>query len=143
MRRRDNSQVSFFCGASIILFIFAVFFLLLPPEHEENRDRDYDSMTNTVRIIRMTLILNFIIFGSAFCIKVFLDYRINYLYIFELDPHRKVTHHQLFRVGLILLTIQMFCFAATCIQIKLRYFFVSETPWFLMALLVIFTVYCI
>ena len=105
MRRRDNSQVNFFCGASVILAIFAIFFMLLPPEHEYNRDRDYDSMTNTVRIIRMTMILNFIIFGSAFCIKVFLEYRINYLYIFELDPHRKVTHHQLFRVGLILLFI--------------------------------------
>ena len=31
----------------------------------------------------------------------------------------------------------------TCVQIKLRYFFTSSVPWFLIALLVIFTIYCV
>ena len=84
---------------------FGIFFMAIPPEHEAKREGEYDAMANLMSILRMTLILTFILFGCAFCIQVFLAYRINYLYIFELDPHRKVNHHQLYRVALILLFI--------------------------------------
>ena len=37
--------------------------------------------------------------AAALCMKVFITYKINYMFIMELDPHKKLTHIQLLRVS--------------------------------------------
>lgn len=44
--------------------------------------------------------LIFTLAAAGFVIKILRQYRINYMFIFELDPQYKITHVQLFRVRL-------------------------------------------
>ena len=90
------------------------------------------------------MILNFIIFGSAFCIKVFLEYRINYLYIFQIDPNHKMTPWQLYKISGILYFIFITFYTLNMIQIKLDYAFSDNNkPYFVMALIIAMILYCL
>ena len=100
------------------MLMFGLIFMLLPPT-DAKKDKEYDAISNSISILRMTLIFTFIIFGAAMDIHVFQIMGINYLYIFELDPHVKVTHWSLYRVALILFFVQMLAFSMTMMQIKL------------------------
>ena len=47
-----------------------------------------------------TFMLIIFFFGLAFNIKVFRMYRINYIYIFEIDPKSRLGHFEILKVGL-------------------------------------------
>jgi hypothetical protein len=69
-------------------------------------------------------------------------FRVNYLFIFELDPHYKVTHVQLYRVAMMLLTIFMLCFMGQIFISKLEYIFDPPVASCVLALLTIFILLC-
>lgn len=37
-----------------------------------------------------------VVLGTAFCVSVFRKYKINYQFIFELDPDYRITHHEIY-----------------------------------------------
>jgi hypothetical protein len=41
---------------------------------------------------RFSFMIIFVIVATAFAIKIFKTYKVNYLFIFELDPNYKLTH---------------------------------------------------
>jgi len=43
-------------------------------------------------VFRFCFVLAFLVLGAAAVIKVFKTYKVNYIFIFEFDPHYKVTH---------------------------------------------------
>lgn len=47
---------------------------------------------------RFLFMLIFTLAAAGFVIKILKQFRINYMFIFELDPQYKITHIQLFRV---------------------------------------------
>ena len=47
---------------------------------------------------RFVLMLILTTLAASYCIKIFLRYKINYIFIMDLDPHKKITHIQMFRV---------------------------------------------
>ena len=89
MRRKDAMIIMFFLGASFIMLLFGLFFLIIP---SSDGDNDYDDISASMSILRFTFIIIYIIFASGVAVQVFQRYGVNYLYIFELDPNRKMTN---------------------------------------------------
>ena len=69
--------------------LFGLFFLIIP---SSDGDNDYDDISASMSILRFTFIIIYIIFASGVAVQVFQRYGVNYLYIFELDPNRKMTN---------------------------------------------------
>ncbi len=55
---------------------------------------------STFYTFRFLLMILFTIFATSVVISILKSYKINYLFIFELDPHYKMTPIQLFRVSI-------------------------------------------
>jgi hypothetical protein len=66
----------------------------------------------TIPVFRFVLMLILALVLISVDVYILRKYRVNYMFIFELDPNYKVTHVQLLRVSMMLLTIWMLCFAA-------------------------------
>jgi len=69
-------------------------------------------------------------------------YRVNYMFIFGLDPHYKVTHVQLIRTAMMLLTIWMLMFMVQVFISKLAYIFEDPAAWGALVLIIVFIVLC-
>lgn len=94
-------------------------------------------------MIRFCFFFIYILFAVGFCIQVFVHYGVNYLYIFELDPQQKMTHHQLYKVGFVLLFIWSTCFSLSLMQVKLVYMFYHSPMWLMVGMMIFFVLYCI
>lgn len=77
----------------------------MPPEVNKNDEYiDWEELAGNFpcyRFVMMT-ILAIVMIGNS--MRLLTKYKVNYSFIFELDPRFKVTHIILFRVSLLLLT---------------------------------------
>jgi len=73
---------------------------------------DWDEILLTLPAFRFVFIIIFATILIATDIYILRKFRINYMFIFGLDPQYNVTHEQLFRVSMMMLTIFMLCFMA-------------------------------
>jgi len=140
MRRKDAMQISFFGGATMVMVIAGCFFLFTK---SSDGDEDFGVILSSLSVIRMTFVFVYILYACGFAINVFQSYGVNYLYIFELDPHYKMTHEQFFRTGTILFFIWASCFALSIMEVKLEYLFDGEPRIFIFALMAFFLLYCL
>jgi hypothetical protein len=119
MRRKDAIILNYFAGMLTMISILIGCLVFIPQDAGDHHI--YDEVTAflanlyTFRFILMVIALPL---AASLCVKVFKDYKINYMFIMELDPHYKVTHIQLLRVSLILLTIWAFCLLGQMFVIK-------------------------
>ena len=141
VRRSDGFIMTCFGSASIVLFCFGVFFLFIPPS-DGNLNKDIDYITPTLSIFRVAFVLIYILFAVGLAIQVFHAYGVNYMYIFELDPHYKMTHWQLYKVGIILFFVLSLCQCMHIMQIKIDTLFDPTPPWFMLVLVIILLIYC-
>ncbi len=65
----------------------------------------------------------FIVASAGVAIKILRKYKVNYIFIFELDPNYKVTYMQLIRIALIMLSVWIFCLVGHIAVVKLKYIF--------------------
>jgi phage shock protein PspC (stress-responsive transcriptional regulator) len=84
---------------------------------------DWDEMILTTPVYRFVFMLIFALSLISVDVYILRKYRVNYMFIFDLDPNYKVTHVQLFRVSMMLLTIWMLCFMAQVLICKLEFLF--------------------
>lgn len=139
IRRYDALQLTALGSVSVLMTMFALFFVMAPMPNE--RVVDNIKIKPVTVLFRLNMILSYIIAATGFCIKVFNSYNINYLYIFECDPNYKMTPYSLWRVALILYFIGMMCYTLTLIQVK--YFLDTESPFYFMFILfVVLILYC-
>lgn len=110
MRRRDALGIALTSGGTIIMLFILAFFIFCPSTDGKEHYRDW---LTSFCVTRFTLMLIYLLFASAICIKLFQIHEINYLYIFEIDPHQKMTSDQLFRVSSILFFVWTACCALT------------------------------
>jgi hypothetical protein len=110
MRRKDVGLLSFFAGTLLVSFFITIFSIILPPEDPDHNLLDWEEIVLVSPVFRFAFMLVLLIFFVAIDVKILRAYRVNYLFIFELDPHYKMTHIQLFRVGMLMLTVLMLCF---------------------------------
>lgn len=84
-------MMSFFGGCALIMTAIALFFLTTPPSNMNDAENRY--IRHSTAIIRLVFMLVYAVFAAGFCVKVFVEYDINYIYIFDLDPQRKMLPH--------------------------------------------------
>jgi hypothetical protein len=108
LRRKDAVQMSFFAGAIMIL-VFIILIMLFTPAA-------YDATTRIMKLyasfppFRFTFVVVFILAATGIDIMILKKYKVNYLFIFELDPNYKITHVQFFRVAMVFMFIWCMCF---------------------------------
>lgn len=112
MRRSDLAYLMFFGGASLVMLLFGVFFLFLP---DENGDFEDGVIVASLQILRFSFIVIFILLAAGIATKIFNSFKINYLFIFEIDQHKKMNADQLFKVSALLGFIWTLCFTMTVI----------------------------
>jgi len=118
--------LSFFSGTLLITLLVTIGTILMPVENVKPLGNDYfdwDEMILTVPVFRFVLMMILALVLISVDVYILRKYRVNYMFIFDLDPNYKVTHVQLFRVSMMLLTIWMFCFMAQVLICKLEFLF--------------------
>lgn len=81
--------------------------------------------------------------GTAFAIRTFKRFKVNYLFIFELDPYYKITHIQFLRVGVIFFFLLTLSFMLQLFIVKLDYIFTQSIAIFVLILIVIIFAICL
>ena len=92
MRRKDSNLLSFFSGTLLTSSIVTILALILPYEDPKNKVLDWQEIMFTMPVFRFVFML--IIGLGLISVDVYIlrKYRVNYMFIFGLDPHYKVTH---------------------------------------------------
>ena len=101
------------------MLLFGVFFLFIP---DYNGKYAEGGIVASLNILRLTFVVIFILLAAGCASKVFNAYKINYLFIFEIDQHSKMNADQLFKVSGLLGFIWSLCFTMTVIEEKLKVF---------------------
>lgn len=128
----------------MILVVLIVLFFCPPDPGKPPSPSDPDPLKQifaSFYTFRFLLMILFTVASAGFGIKILRRFKVNYLFIFELDPNYKVTYMQLIRITLMLFTIWGFCFAGQILIIKLGYIF-EPKAWFTLAALIIFFGFC-
>ena len=95
--------MSFFAGAIMIL-VFIIILLLCTEGVADATFRALKLYAN-FPAFRFTFVIVFILAATGIDIMILKKYKVNYLFIFELDPNYKITHVQFFRVRLNLINV--------------------------------------
>lgn len=142
MRRKDAIWLAFFAGTLLVSFLLSLFFVLLPPEESTDKFLEWEEIFLTLPALRFCLMLIIALFFIATDVMILRKFKVNYLFIFELDPHFQVTHVQLYRVAMMLLTVFMICFMGEILVTKLNYIFPDPNATFSLVMLIIFMIIC-
>jgi hypothetical protein len=126
MRKKDAMLLSFFSGTLLITLLVTIGTILMPIERfmpSGGEYFDWDEMILTIPVYRFVFMMIFALILISVDVYILRKYRVNYMFIFDLDPNYKVTHVQLFRVSMMLLTIWMLCFMVQVLICKLEFLF--------------------
>lgn len=107
IRKKDAVMIAFFCGLLSMIVLVTIILLCLPESDTKIFDRDNAliKLFSVFYTYRFLLMLLFTLLSTGVVINILKKYKVNYLFIFELDPNYKITPIQLFRVSkLVLLT---------------------------------------
>lgn len=97
-------MISFFAGAIAMLILITIFMMIVPTWPENDWSLDIEA---SFPAFRFTFMLVFVLASVATDVTIFRRFKINYMFIFELDPHYKITHIQLFRVRFSLINLNI------------------------------------
>lgn len=141
MRRSDLATLMFFGGASLVMAFFGIFFLFFP----DRKGNDYDAseLVATQQILRFSFVVIFILVAAGVATKIFNSYKINYLFIFEIDQKSKMNADQLFKVSAVLGFAWTLCFTMTVVEEKLSASELNSGCIFMIFLFIGMLFYCV
>ena len=85
--------LTYFGGLLTMIFFLSLFLILIPEDGSIFERKDaLEEILASLYTFRFLFMLIFMTLSASFCIKIFRDYKINYLFVMELDPHYKMTH---------------------------------------------------
>mmetsp|Transcript_29983 Transcript_29983/g.29215 ORF Transcript_29983/g.29215 Transcript_29983/m.29215 type:complete len:89 (-) Transcript_29983:1009-1275(-) len=87
MVNKEASSISFLIGIDLVLIIIIVIISSLP-----GRDNLYHAgeIFALLPIYRCLLLMIMVVLSAGVCIEVFRYYKVNYIFIFEIDPQNKL-----------------------------------------------------
>lgn len=143
IRKKDAMLIAYFVGL-LTMITFAFMVLIFMPQSDSMFDRPGAAIEIYANfyVFRFLLMILCTILSTTYAIKILRSYKVNYPFIFDLDPHYKVTYMQLLRVSLMLLTIWAFCFLGQLFIIKLAYVFPHPVAAFALILTIAFILIC-
>ena len=99
---------------------------------------------SALTIYRAGLILSYAVLAAGCCVYTWTRYNINYVYVFGATPTTKMTHWQLWKIGLILLGATISTICIVYIHVKLDVILEIDDPsaWVVLMLIVFFVIYC-
>ena len=142
MRRKDTNMLYFFSGTLLISTIITIIGLIIPSSEPGNDQIDMQELIFCWPVFRFVFMLIFGLGLISLDVYILRKYRVNYMFIFGLDPHYKVTHVQLIRVAMMLLTLWMLMFMLQVFISKLEYIFEDPAAWGALVLIVVFVGLC-
>lgn len=87
MRRKDAILISFFCGTiTIIVFMFVVLLSIPDTAFERTINSSTRELFSQMYTFRFLFMLIFTLGATGYVVKILKQYKINYMFIFELDP---------------------------------------------------------
>ena len=107
--------ISFLCGMIAALIVVLTFFLVVP---DQSNSYHLNEIRNIFPIYRAVLCFSLVILAGGFIIKLFRRYRVNYIYILELDTSNWIWQNTLYQIGLALLAVWCLCFIGQVSVIK-------------------------
>ena len=119
IRTKDAVFLMFFAGllSMIVFLIIVIICLPLQRAVQFKAVREFLASLYTFRFLMIPIL---VMLAAALCIKLFMKYKINYIFIMDLDPHRKITHIQLLRVAGLFFAIWGFCLMGQIFAIKFK-----------------------
>jgi EXS family len=91
MRRKDSNLLSFFAGTLLTSTLITIAALLVPGTPGKNKI-DWQEILFTMPIFRFFFMLILALALISLDVYILRKYRVNYMFIFGLDPNYKVTH---------------------------------------------------
>ena len=110
MRRKDSNLLYFFAGTLLSISMFTLFAVIMPTTDPNGVLLDIEELIFAMPVFRFFLVLIFGLGLISLDVYILRKYRVNYMFIFGLDPHYKVTHVQLIRTAMMLLSLWMLFF---------------------------------
>ena len=94
MRRKDSIMLAFFSGTLLITTMVTIFTLAMPSDriNTSKVELGWHEIMFTMPVFRFAIMLIFALCLIAFDVYILRKYRVNYMFIFGLDPHYKITH---------------------------------------------------
>ena len=87
MRRKDAIILTYFCGLITMIFVLSIFLIIIPEDGGYlPRETSLDEIFANFYTFRFLFMLIFMTLSASFCVKIFRDFKINYMFIMELDP---------------------------------------------------------
>ena len=90
--------------------MFTLFAVIMPTTDPNGVLLDIEELIFAMPVFRFFLVLIFGLGLISLDVYILRKYRVNYMFIFGLDPHYKVTHVQLIRTAMMLLSLWMLFF---------------------------------
>ncbi len=92
MRKKDAVLLGFFAGTLLVSCIVTLFTIFMPHENPGDNLIDWEEIVLESPIFRFTFSLILVILFVSIDVMILRRFRVNYMFIFELDPHYKITH---------------------------------------------------
>lgn len=107
IRSEEVAKISFYLGLLSLAIPLNIFLIWSkdPASVNPNVYPDIGNWTNIDFIFRLFFFVFLIILGTASCVQILRAYKINYIYIFEIQPLNQMTHYQIYTFGLLLLLV--------------------------------------
>ena len=92
IRRKDAILLAFFSGTLFITTLVTLGAIIIPADDPTRSIIDWEEIILTLPLFRFVLMIFLALLLISVDIMILRRFRVNYLFIFELDPHYKVTH---------------------------------------------------
>eukprot|EP00347_Sterkiella_histriomuscorum_P004047 403361947 len=112
MRRKDLILISMFTGAITVTGIMTILVLVIPGA--DDPWEDWLELFNSFYTFRFIFMCILILAFTGIDIYILRAFKVNYLFIFELDPQYKITHIQLLRPAAIFTLVALIIFLGMC-----------------------------
>eukprot|EP00347_Sterkiella_histriomuscorum_P000531 403375494 len=144
MRRKDALVMSFFCGTLSMIIVMLIALLSIPDSLlDKNEQRSDIQIYSSLYTFRFFFMLIFLMTSAGVVVQVMRKHRINYMYIFELDPQYKITQYQLYKLSIFMLSIWSFCLLGQTFIVKMQFVFDRAIAAFTLAVTCFFVLICL
>ena len=118
-----------------------VFLLFIDPG-STGEQSEWSMLTSSIEVYFFGFVITFILAATGVAVQVFKESNINYMFIFEIDQHYRLVHHQFYRLAMIFGCFWFTCLVWQILQIKHQDMFPQQYPYFTFALVVFFVLMC-
>eukprot|EP00347_Sterkiella_histriomuscorum_P008900 403343313 len=115
IRSKDLIPISFNTGVFVTGFVFLMFFMSI---HDQQDKEELYLIRRVLPIYRSTFVLILGFLAAGVCVSIFRRYKVNYVYIFAIDPENRLNQYQFLKAFLSLALLWMLFAILDILSIK-------------------------